>query len=165
VLVKAVPSTPAPPPALTPAPRRAETLAPATPPAPPPAPLVGKASDSLTEIEMGLVHKMYKVLPHRELLNVLNERRSGNPKLAVLTLEDLAASISSMGIAPPRGDSSWLGTRKLLAAARRSGTLSLITEQLIDDFAIVYSLNARQVMTLKDVALAAADEERAGVAE
>ena len=37
--------------------------------------------------------------------------------------------------------------------ARRNGTLAQITEPLINDFAVVFSLSPRQLMRLKDILL------------
>ncbi len=115
-----------------------------------------------TQVDVILITKMHRLLPHRELLNILNERRVG-PELH--TLEALTSKIAELGSGPTRGGGSWAGTRQLLAEARRNGTLAKVTEQTIDDFAVVYSLNARQVMTLKDNVLPAAEEERAGSGE
>jgi hypothetical protein len=39
----------------------------------------------------------------------------------------------------------------LLAHARKTGTLALITDQIIADFAVVFLLTPNQVIRLKDV--------------
>ena len=48
--------------------------------------------------------------------------------------------------------------RKLLAQARRAGVLDQINEQVINDFAVVFQLNAKQVVELKDIVLGAKED-------
>ena len=49
--------------------------------------------------------------------------------------------------------------RKLLAQARAAGTLDLITDQIIGDFAVVFLLTPNQVIRLKDVLLNCEEDE------
>ena len=42
---------------------------------------------------------------------------------------------------------------RLLAQARQSGVLQGINEQVIDDFAVVFQLNPKQVVQLKEILL------------
>ena len=58
----------------------------------------------------------------------------------------------------PRVTRDPLDPSALLAKARREGVLDQINEQVINDFAVVYSLNQKQVMTLKDILLNGEDE-------
>jgi hypothetical protein len=55
--------------------------------------------------------------------------------------------------ARPGGDHGWAGLRKLLTQAKRAGTLDQIDEQVISDFAVVFSLSPKQLMRLKDILL------------
>jgi hypothetical protein len=55
----------------------------------------------------------------------------------------------------PAGGHDWSSLRKLVAKARRDGVLARVTRQVIADFAVVFSLNARQVLQLHDVLLKA----------
>jgi hypothetical protein len=59
----------------------------------------------------------------------------------------------------PAGGHDWSSLRKLVAKARRDGVLERVTRQVIDDFAVVFSLNARQVLNLHDVLLKAKDAD------
>lgn len=54
-------------------------------------------------------------------------------------------------------DNDWGTLRQVLAKARREGVLDLIDESVINDFAVVYSLNQKQVMHLKDILLSGED--------
>jgi hypothetical protein len=49
--------------------------------------------------------------------------------------------------------------RKLINQARRDGVLGQVNEQVINDFAVVFSLNTRQVLALKDVLLDQGEED------
>ena len=91
----------------------------------------------------------------RMLLDLLNERLTSDlgPDAARYTMDHLHQEIGS-GASGPVGTKDWGGLRRLMSQARRSGVLGRVSEQVIDDFAVVFQLNARQVMSLKDIVLA-----------
>ncbi len=95
-------------------------------------------------------------MPAQQLLEVLNERLAADfgPDEEPHTMELLYAEIGEVEDAPAGGH-DWSSLRKLVAKARREGLLDKVTRQLIDDFAVVFSLNARQVLSLHDVLLKA----------
>ena len=68
-------------------------------------------------------------------------------------MDQLHAQIGTFTAAAPAGGHGWAAQRKLIAQARRSGLLAAITEQVIDDFAVVFSLNPKQVLCLRDTLL------------
>lgn len=101
--------------------------------------------------EHSLIRKLHGRMPAQQILGILNERliadmRDDEPPYS---LEDLRGAVSA-GAAELSG---WASLRKRLAEARRSGVLDQVNEQLINDFAVVFSLSAKQVLQLKDVLL------------
>ncbi len=115
-----------------------------------------------TPAEKALIRKVNGYLPAQQLLAILNERLACDlgPDAMPYTMEQLYAEIGDASGAVPAGGHDWASLRKLLAKARRSGLLSAISEQAIDDFAVVFSLNARQVLNLKDIVLKAKVEDK-----
>lgn len=113
-----------------------------------------------TASDKALIRKVHGYMAHLQLLGILNERLvSDMGDGAVLyTIDQLKAEIDGVASAVPAGGNDWGTLRKLLAKARRDGVLGLINEQVINDFAVVYSLNQKQVMTLKDILLTGEDE-------
>jgi hypothetical protein len=101
-----------------------------------------------------MIKKLHGFMPAQQLLDLLNERLVADQGEDVLpyTMQQLYAEIGEKAAATPAA-TDWPSLRKLLAGARRAGTLQLVTEQLIDDFAVVFSLNARQALSLKDILL------------
>ena len=98
-----------------------------------------------------------------QLLAVLNERAAvgRGPEAAGFTIDQLYAEIASAPATAAGGKTpDWTGLRKLLATARASGILAIVTEQVIDDFAVVFSLNAKQLLSLKDIVLGAKEDRR-----
>ncbi|KKI36153.1 hypothetical protein VI03_25645 [Burkholderia vietnamiensis] len=97
-------------------------------------------------------------MPAQQLLDILNDRlqpdRADESRLH--TLAQLQGEIGSH--AAGVGTFDWAGMKKLLAKASRDGVLGRITDQLIDDFAVVWSLNSKQVVALKDIVLGAQEE-------
>ena len=59
---------------------------------------------------------------------------------------------------PPASDNSWAALRKLLARAKRDGTLRRISAQVINDFAVVFSLSPKDLMRLRDILLQPAED-------
>lgn len=134
--------------------------------APPPLRVVGKAAPSksareFTVAEKGLIRKVHGYMPAQQLLSILNERLVCDlgPDAMQYTMEQLYTEIGDVdGAMAPAGGHDWASLRKLLAKARRAGVLGTITEQVINDFAVVFSLNQKQVLTLKDIVLQPEEE-------
>lgn len=114
-----------------------------------------RPSRQITAAEKSLIQKMHGLIPAQQLLNLLNERLRFDlgPTATPYTMDQLKAEIDTHAVTLEDGPKDWAGMRKLINKARKSGVLEQITEQVINDFAIVYSLNAKQVLNLKDVLL------------
>uniref|UniRef100_UPI003BEEDDBE hypothetical protein n=1 Tax=Burkholderia arboris TaxID=488730 RepID=UPI003BEEDDBE len=112
-----------------------------------------------SDAEMVLIRRIHGVLPPAQLLDLLNARRVADrgAHAPALRLDQLLRTIATL--AQPPAESGWSALRKLVEQARVSGVLDAVNAQVIDDFAIVYSLNARQVVTLKDILLARDGDE------
>ena len=108
-----------------------------------------------TAADKALIRRVHGYMPSLQLLGILNGRLSGDVGTgAVLyTMDQLKAEVASVTAPGAVDGNDWGALRKLLAKARREGLLDLINEQVINDFAVVYSLNQKQVMTLKDIFL------------
>ena len=108
-----------------------------------------------TDAEKSLIQRMHKFTSASELLGILNERLSFDQGATDVhySLEQLSAEISRLTVPAPVNVRDWVGMRKLINQARRDGVLGQINEQVINDFAVVFSLNTRQVLALKDVLL------------
>lgn len=113
-----------------------------------------------TVAEKALIKKVHGYMPAQQLLNILNERLVCDlgPDAIHYSMDQLYAEIGDTSLAVPSGGHDWVSLRKLLAKADRDGVLHQVTEQTINDFAIVYSLNHKQVMVLKDIVLQAQQE-------
>lgn len=111
------------------------------------------AARSFTAGEKALIRKVHGYMPSLQLLAVLNERLlCDSPGAAPFTMEQLHAEIGTADAASAGGQ-DWPSLRKLVAKARREGVLDAVTAQVIDDFAVVFSLSAGQVLRLQDVLL------------
>ena len=115
-----------------------------------------------SDADLAMIRKIGAFMPEQKLLDILNERLAcdlGSDEVPY-TLEQLTAAIQEAHGAsnPVALGRDWPSLRKLLAQARRSGVLDQINEQVIDDFAVVFQLNAKQVVELKDIVLGAKDE-------
>ena len=110
---------------------------------------------AFTEADKSLIRKVHGFLPQGQLLGILNDRLRSDlgPDAQPYTMEQLHAEIAAPPGAKPGGDHGWAGLRKLLAQAKRAGTLDRITDQVINDFAVVFSLSPKQLMRLKDILL------------
>ena len=108
-----------------------------------------------TAADKALIRRVHGYMPSLQLLEILNGRLAGDVGIgAVLyTMDQLKAEVASVTAPGAVHGNDWGALRKLLAKARREGLLDLINEQVINDFAVVYSLNQKQVMTLKDIFL------------
>lgn len=105
--------------------------------------------------DKSLIRRVHGYMSASQLLGILNEKLVADRGDSVVryTLEQLRAEITAVSGAVPGDAGDWGSLRKTLATARRDGVLALITEEVIDDFAIVFSLNQKQVMSLKDILL------------
>lgn len=117
---------------------------------------------AFNDADLALIRRIGAFMPMQKLLDVLNERRACDHGVdkAPYSIEQLAAAIADMHGAkdPTALGRDWPSLRKLLAQARRAGVLEQINNQVIDDFAVVFQLNAKQVVELKDIVLGAKEE-------
>ncbi|MDL5034370.1 hypothetical protein QRD43_20880 [Pelomonas sp. APW6] len=114
-----------------------------------------------TSADLSLIKKVGRFMPQPQLLKILNDRLriDAGDSAASFTPEQLQQELARQGAVNAGGGRDWTSLRKRLAIARREGVLATITEQVINDFAIVYQLNAKQVLELKDIVLPASREE------
>ena len=117
---------------------------------------------AFTPAEKALIGKVHGYMPAQQLLEILNERLLGDlgPDEVQHTMEQLYAEIGTVE-ASPVGGHDWSSLRKLVAKAGRDGVLDAVTRQVIDDFAVVFSLSSGQVLRLHDVLLRAKEGEDA----
>lgn len=115
----------------------------------------GGSAREFTPADKGLIRKVHGYMPAVDLLRTLNERLLSDlgPDSTLYTMEQLYAEIGDAAGAVPAGGHDWASLRKLLAKAKRDGVLGSITEQVIHDFAVVYSLNMKQFLSLKEIVL------------
>lgn len=120
-----------------------------------------RASREFTPAEKVLIRKVNGFMPAPQLLGLLNERLMCDlgPDALPYTMEQLYAEIGGAAIVTPAGGHDWPSLRKLLAKAARDGVLDAVNEQVINDFAVVFSLNPKQVLALKDIVLQAKEDE------
>lgn len=113
-----------------------------------------------TPAEKALIAKVHGYMPAQQLLEVLNERLVSDlgPDEPKHTMEQLYAEIGAVEADPAAGH-DWSSLRKLLARARRDRVLEAVTRQVIDDFAVVFSLTPGQVLRLHDVLLSRQEDE------
>lgn len=119
-----------------------------------------RPSRSFTEAEKSLIRKIHGYLPPLQLLAILNDRLRSDlgSNAQPYTIEQLHAEIAALAGARPGGNHGWAGLRKLLAQAKRAGTLELMNEQVVNDFAVVFSLSPKELMRVKDVLLQPVEE-------
>ncbi len=114
-----------------------------------------QAARTFTEADKSLTREIHGYLPPTQLLAILNDRLRGDlgPDAQPYTAEQLHAEIAAAP-APPRGAPPGGGARPTLRAPpRRAGTLDQISEPVINDFAVVFSLSPKHLMRLKDILL------------
>jgi hypothetical protein len=117
---------------------------------------------AFSEADRALIGRIGAFMAPQKLLNILNERLAcdiGSEDVA-FSLEQLTAAIQEAhgGSDPTALGRDWPSIRKLLAQARRAGVLDQVNEQVISDFAVVFQLNAKQVVELKDIVLDAKED-------
>lgn len=109
---------------------------------------------AFTAAEKSLIARVHGYMPAPQLLKVLNDRMCADlgADAPLYTAQQLHAEIQALkpSDSPVSG---WANVRRRLAEARRDGVLQQVTEQTIDDFAVVFSLTAKQVLYLKDIFL------------
>ncbi len=112
-----------------------------------------------TEAERALIRKVHGFMPAQQLLALLNERLACDlgPDATPYSMDQLHGQIGSFAAPVPVGGHGWAAQRKLIAQARKAGVLDTVTEQVIDDFAVVFSLNPKQVLYLRDTLLPSED--------
>lgn len=112
-----------------------------------------------TAADKALIRKVHGYMSAQQLLDLLNERLVADlgDEETRYTIEQLYTEIGEVDTTPAGGH-DWQSLRKLLAKAKREGVLDTITRQVIDDFAVVFSLSSGQVLRLQDVLLRAKDE-------
>lgn len=123
-------------------------------------PSLQKARD-FTAADKALILRVHGYMNQFQLLGILNTRLTcdAGDNVALYTIDQLRTEIASVSSAVPAGGSDWGSLRKMLAKARRAGVLDAIDEQVINDFAVVFSLNQKQVLTLKDIVLQREEDE------
>jgi hypothetical protein len=111
--------------------------------------------------EKSMIRKLHGYMPAAQLLGVLNDRLVSDqgPRALKYTIEQLHEEIARLSGPTPAATNDFASLRKLLNKAKRDGVLSAINTQVIDDFAVVFSLNERQVMVLKDILLQHEDDD------
>lgn len=116
-----------------------------------------EAVPPFTEADLSMIKKVGRFMQPDTLLDILNERLIADQGRRVPrhTMEQLKQALQQAhGEALAGGAASdWLSMRRLLARARQSGVLQGINEQVIDDFAVVFQLNPKQVVQLKEILL------------
>jgi hypothetical protein len=117
------------------------------------APLSSGGSREFSPAEKSLIRGVHGHMTTQRLLDLLNDRlaTSYGAKATLHTMESLYAEISKLSLIAVDGQHDRASMRKLVQKARASGLLARVDEQLIDDFAVIFSLNARQVLLLKDI--------------
>jgi hypothetical protein len=114
-----------------------------------------------TDAEKALIRKINGYVPASQLLKILNDRLISDlgQEATPHTTEQLHAEIAAVTARAANAGTGWAMLRKLLSVAERDGTLKLISEDVIQDFAIVFSLSPKQVMRLKDILLQQTEED------
>ncbi|PNG49171.1 hypothetical protein WDL1P2_00432 (plasmid) [Variovorax sp. WDL1] len=117
---------------------------------------------AFNDADLALIRKIGAFMPAQKLLDILNERLTCDlgAEDNLYTIEQLNTAIAQVhGAGNPEAlGRDWPSVRKLLAQARRAGVLDQINEQVINDFAVVFQLNAKQVVELKDIVLGAKED-------
>lgn len=128
---------------------------PTKPAAKTPSPAATGTPREFTASDRALIRKLHGYMSAAQLLGILNERLAADlgEATAAYTLDQLRSEIAALSRQEPAG-ADWASLRRLLAVARRDGVLGQVNEQVIDDFAVVFSLNPKQVLALKDILLA-----------
>ncbi|MGE4241751.1 hypothetical protein [Ramlibacter sp.] len=121
-----------------------------------------RSAREFTLAEKSLIAKVHGFMPAQQLLDILNDRLRSDlgDDARPYTMAQLQEIVDRVAPTAPAGGHDWASLRKLLAVAKRDGVLAKVTGQVIDDFAVVWGLNARQVMALKDTLLSDRGDEQ-----
>ncbi len=113
-----------------------------------------------TAADKALIRRVHAYMNPLQLLGILNTRLTCDLGVSadLYTIDQLRTEIASVSSAVPAAGNDWGSLRKLLAKARRDGVLNGITEQTLNDFAVVYSINQKQLLTIKDTVLLAMED-------
>ena len=125
------------------------------------APASARAPDHMfTDADKSLIRKIHGYVPAQQLLGILNDRLLSDlgPNAPPYTAEELHTEIAAIPGTARSVDNSWAALRKLLFRAERDGTLRRINEQVVNDFAVVFSLAPKHLMRLKDILLQPAED-------
>ncbi len=103
--------------------------------------------------ELSLIGRVHGFLEPARLLELLNERRQADGKTgtAQVSFQQLQAEINKTAKVRPSND--FVSLRKAIRQAEKDGTRAAISEATIGDFAVIFQLNAKQVITLKELIL------------
>ncbi|MDF2461963.1 MAG: hypothetical protein K0Q43_198 [Ramlibacter sp.] len=118
---------------------------------------VVRATQRFKPADQSLICHVHAYMPRAKLLTLLNARLLADQGGAAqrYTPEELDAEIRRQSpdtaVAPRAND--WAGLRQMLDQARREGVLERITEQAIQDFALIFRCTPKQLMVLKDTLL------------
>lgn len=109
------------------------------------------APRAFTKTDLSLIAKVHGFMAAPQLLMVLNERMWADlghdaPPYTVQQLHDAIQQLQQA-----QATVGWSNVRRLLAQARSEGVMQQVNDQVIDDFAVVFSLTAKQVLHLKDI--------------
>ncbi|MEY2161396.1 hypothetical protein [Rhodanobacter sp. FW106-PBR-LB-2-11] len=121
-----------------------------------------------TMADKALVRRMGNMLPAPLLLELLNDRLVADlgpdaPRYTEAMLSDAVREIS--GGQAAAGGSDWASLRRVLAKARRDGLLQRLTTEIVEDFAVVFSLSPAQALRLRETILSAQDTTTGGQAQ
>lgn len=114
-----------------------------------------------TPADLSMIRKLGRIVPEAQLLDILNQRLLADVGRRVMpyTAEQLSKALADQQAqADKDGARDWTALRRLLADARRSGVLAAINEQVLEDFAVVFQLTAKQLVDLKDIVLPALED-------
>lgn len=115
--------------------------------------------------DKALIRAVHAYMPINHLLDTINARLAAHdPASPPFTLAHLESEIRALRAATTGAGSSgdWVMLRRHIADARASGVLAQITPQLVQDFAVVFSLAPAQLVRLKDIVKDATAEEGEG---
>lgn len=114
-----------------------------------------------TPADLSMIRKLGRIVPEAQLLEILNQRLLADVGRRVMpyTAEQLSKALADQQAQADKGGArDWTALRRLLADARRTGVLAAINEQVLEDFAVVFQLTAKQLVDLKDIVLPALED-------
>ena len=119
-----------------------------------------RAASAFTDADRSLIRKTAGLLPPTQLLAILNDRLRSDrgAETEPHGMEQLHAEIAALPGPKPAGEHGWAALRKLLTQARGRGTLDRVDKQVVNDFAVVFSLSPKHLMRLKDILLQPAED-------